>query len=78
MMEGCRHRPPAGIAFGDGSGGGLQCEENRMNEKKSGPPVLYFVVGLLVAVVIGMAYYIYDQSTNKADLEIKIDVPGTD
>ena len=49
-----------------------------MNEKKSGPPVLYFVVGLLVAVVIGMAYYIYDQSTNKADLEIKIDVPGTD
>ena len=36
---------------------------------------LYMVVGALAVAAAGMGYYIYDQSSNKADVEIKIDVP---
>jgi hypothetical protein len=47
-----------------------------MSVTRTGPSnILYMVIGALVAVAAGLAYYVYDRSQRGPEVEIRLEVP---
>jgi hypothetical protein len=51
-------------------------KERTMSMTRTGPGnILYVVLGALVVIAAGLAYYVYDQTQRGPEVEIRLEVP---